>query len=95
MNTKSTFSSLWARNIAGCLLALITCTVMIPGMTTYLPLSLADTIAIPILLFPFIWSALFIYCYMAERAWHPYLVMSVLLVSHATLAYLSLTGSKS
>lgn len=89
---ESVFTSLTSRNIAGILMAFITCTIMIPGMTTYLPLAAADQIAIPILLFPFIWTGLCLYCYMAEKAWHPWALMMALIVSHAGLSYLALVG---
>lgn len=90
---NSAFDRLKSRNFAGLLMALITSTVMIPGLTTYLPLSAADQIAIPILLFPFIWTGLFIYSYMAQKSWHPWVLMWVLTISHAILSYLALTGS--
>ena len=92
-NTRtSVFTSIKSRNFGGVLMAFVTCIVLIPGMTTYLPLNQADQIALPILLFPFIWTGLCIYCYMAKKAWHPWAVMTVLLLSHATLSYLALAG---
>ncbi len=92
-NTRtSVFTSIESRNFAGCLMAFITCIVLIPGMTTYLPFSAADQIAVPILLFPFIWTALCLYSYMAEKAWHPWALMMTLILSHAGLSYLALAG---
>lgn len=77
------------------LLALLTATVMIPGMTTYLPTALEQKILVPILLFPLIWVGLFIYSYMAEKAWHPFILMVVLSVSHVFLSYSALTNGAS
>ena len=88
----SVFTSIKSRNFAGCLMAFVTCIVLIPGMTTYLPFSAADQIAEPILLFPFIWTALCLYSYMAEKAWHPWGVMLFLTLSHAGLSYIALTS---
>ncbi len=92
-NTRvSVFNAIKSRNVAGVLMAFITCIVLIPGMTTYLPFSTADQIAVPILLFPFIWTALCTYSYLAEKAWHPWALMTVLILSHGILSYLALTG---
>ncbi|NKF52294.1 hypothetical protein G3R49_17175 [Shewanella sp. WXL01] len=95
MSKKSTFSAVKRRNLMAIILALITATVMIPGMTVYLPFSFEEQILIPILLFPFIWSGLFIYTYMAEKAWHPLVVMLALTFSHAGLSYYALTQGAS
>lgn len=73
-------------------MAFITCVVLIPGMTTYLPFNMADQIAVPILLFPFIWTALCLYSYMAEKAWQPWALMLLLCISHGTLSYIALTN---
>lgn len=87
----SVFTSIKSRNTAAVLMAFVTCVVLIPGMTTYLPFNMADQIAVPILLFPFIWTGLCLYSYMAEKAWHPWLVMLLLCVSHGVLSYIALT----
>jgi heme/copper-type cytochrome/quinol oxidase subunit 4 len=89
--SKITFTRLKSRHLAAILMSLLTATVMIPGMTTYLPLSTADKIGIPIFLFPFIWVALFIFCYMSKKVWHAWSVLSVLLLSHLLLSFLALT----
>ncbi|WP_284216408.1 hypothetical protein [Agaribacter marinus] len=88
---KYTFSSTKSRHFAAILMSLITATVMIPGMTTYLPLPMSDKIGLPIFLFSFIWVGLFIYSYMAKKSWHAWAVLTVLLFSHAVLSYLALT----
>lgn len=89
-----TFDSMKSRNVAGIIMALITATVVIPGMTTYLPFGIVDSIAVPILLFPFIWMGLFIYSYMAKKAWHAWAVMLVLILSHVLLSFWALYGGK-
>jgi len=92
-NTRvSVFTSIKSRNIAGVLMAFVTCIMLIPGMTTYLPFSAADQIAVPILLFPFIWTALCVYSYLAEKVWHPWALMLSLSLSHGLLSYFALTG---
>lgn len=92
-NTRvSVFTSLKSRNIAGVLMAFVTCIMLVPGMTTYLPFSPADQIAVPILLFPFIWTALCVYSYLAEKAWHPWALMLSLSLSHGILSYFALIG---
>lgn len=92
MNKKRTFSATKRRHLMACILALITAVVMIPGMATYLPFALEEQILIPIMLFPFIWTSLFIYAYMADKAWHPFIVMLIILVSHAGLSFIALSG---
>lgn len=86
------FTAIKSRNIAGVFMAFITCVMLIPGMTTYLPFSATDQIAMPILLFPFIWTALCVYSYLAEKVWQPWALMIVLSLSHGALSYLALTG---
>lgn len=88
----SVFTSLKSRNLAGVLMAFVTCVLLIPGMTTYLPFEMADKIAVPILLFPFIWTGLCVYSYMAEKAWHPWALMLLLSISHAGLSYIALSN---
>lgn len=87
-----TFTHLKARSFAAIVLALITATVMIPGMTTYLPLHQNDAIGIPILLFSFIWTGLFIYSYMAKSVKYVYFIMLALITSHSLLAYFSVVA---
>jgi|TARA_Y100000310_G_scaffold116226_1_gene114898 hypothetical protein len=95
MTKNHTFSATKRRHFMACLLALLTAIVMIPGMTTYLPFAIEEQILIPIMLFPLIWTALFIYAYMAEKAWHPFALMLFILISHCGLSYLALTGGQS
>lgn len=94
MNNKTTFTATKRRHLMACLLALVTAVVMIPGMKTYLPFSMEEQILIPIMLFPFIWSGLFIYAYMAEKAWQPCVVMLLIIFSHAGLSFMALSGAQ-
>lgn len=89
---NASFSHLTWRHIGACVMALVTATVTIPGMTTYLPLSAADQILIPILLFPLIWLGLFLYAYLAKQAYRPWLLMALLFASHAWLSYQAIWG---
>lgn len=90
MSQSHTFTNIRSRHLAAIILTLLTATVMIPGMATYLPLPMTDKIGIPIFAFPFIWVGLFIYCYMAKKSWHAWAVLIVLLLSHAALSFLAL-----
>lgn len=93
-SSRSVFTSITSRNFAACLMALITSVIMIPGMSTYLPFSAVDQIGLPIFMFPFIWTALFIYSYMSSKTWHPWALMFGLAVIHGVLCFLALTGGK-
>tara|TARA_E500000178_G_C16892323_1_gene694087 strand:- start:101 stop:442 length:342 start_codon:yes stop_codon:yes gene_type:complete len=90
MNNKKTFSATKRRHLMACVLALVTATVMITGMTTYLPLQMSEQILLPILLFPIIWVGLFIYAYISEKAWQPLLLMITLCLVHGILSYFAL-----
>ncbi|MGL1956844.1 MAG: hypothetical protein OCD00_05945 [Colwellia sp.] len=90
--SKSTFSYFKSRTFSAIVLTLITAVVIIPGMSTYLPFHQNDAIGIPILLFPFIWTALFIYSYMAKSIKQVFLVMSALIMVHVSCIYLALMG---
>lgn len=93
MTIKRTFTATVRRHLLACFLALVTAIVMIPGMTTYIPFAISEKIILPLMLFPFIWVALFIYAYMAKNIWHPFLLMLFLIIVHVLLSYLALTGS--
>ena len=94
MNKKTTFTATKRRHLMACLLALLTAVVMIPGMTTYLPFAMEEQILIPIMLFPFIWAGLFIYAYMAHKAWQPFTLMLLIILSHGVLSFMALSGAQ-
>lgn len=90
---KSTFNAFKSRTFLALILTLITSVIMIPGMSTYLPLIQNDAIAIPVLMFPFIWTALFIYSYMATSVRNVWFLMIGLNVIHITCIYFALFGN--
>lgn len=92
-SNNPTFDRFKNRTFLAIVLTLITSVVMIPGMSTYLPLHQNDAVGLPILLFPFIWTALFIYSYMANSVTKVWVVMSSLTVIHIVCIYLALTAS--
>jgi hypothetical protein len=91
MNNKKTFNATRRRHLLACVMALITAVIIIPGMTTYLPFEMSEQILLPILLFPIIWTALFIYAYLAEKVWQPFIVMGLLCATHGLFSFWALT----
>lgn len=89
---KSIFNHQRARTVLATLGPLLTSIVMIPGMTTYLPVSEADQIIMPILLFPIIWLTLFFSCYMLSKVRYVVLLLGSIIISHGVLSYLGVTG---
>ena len=94
MSTHSTFSRPRIRLFCAVILSLTTATILIPGMTVYLPFNKADQIAMPTLLFPFIWCALVIYSYMAKKWWQPLVLMLGLMSIHGALIAYQLLMAK-
>ncbi|MEP1385588.1 MAG: hypothetical protein ABJJ44_10010 [Paraglaciecola sp.] len=88
-----TFNGFKNRTFLAIVLTLITSVVMIPGMATYLPLHKNDAIGLPTLFFPFIWTALFIYSYMAKSITKVWFVMSALILIHIACIYFALSGN--
>ncbi len=66
---------------------------MIPGMTTYLPVSDADQIILPILLFPLLWLGLLFACYLLPKVRYVLTLLGLIITSHGYLAYLGFTGA--
>lgn len=89
----SPFTSPRLRHLNGLLLSLVTAIICIPGLSTYLPLSVTDKIGVPIFMFPFIWVGLFMYSYMSERWYWPMAVMMGLNVVHVLLIVKALSTS--
>lgn len=90
---KKTFNAFKNRTFLAIIFTLITSVIMIPGMATYLPFHQNDAVGIPILMFPLIWTALFIYSYMARSVKQVWLVLSALTLIHVVCIYLALTGN--
>lgn len=90
---NKTFNAFKNRTFLALVMTLIASVVMIPGMATYLPFHQNDAIGLPILFFPFIWTALFIYSYMAKSVLQVWLVLSALTLVHVACIYFALTGA--
>ncbi|MCV2884860.1 hypothetical protein OE749_09145 [Aestuariibacter sp. AA17] len=89
-SAKHTFTHIRSRHVAAIVMTLLTATIMIPGMTTYLPFAIADKIGVPIFLFPFIWVGLFLYCYMAKKSAHAWIMLWGLALVHGLLSFWAL-----
>lgn len=79
-----------ARTLGATLGALVTAVVVTAAMPLYLPFSQADSIGVPILLFPFTWIALFLYCALCKHVGWAWLLMLACTLSHAALIFFSL-----
>lgn len=90
---NATFNAFKNRTFLAIVMTLITSVVMIPGMATYLPFHQNDAIGLPILFFPFIWTGLFMYSYMAKSVKQVWLVMSALTLIHIVCIYFALTAA--
>ncbi len=91
-NKRSTFTALKSRIIAAVLMSLLAATVTIPGMATYLPVHQNDQIGLPILFFPFIWTAMVIYCFLAKTALRVWGGLLAITLIHVLCVYLKLVG---
>ena len=89
---KSVFNHQRIRTVIAIVGPLLTSMVMIPGMTTYLPVSEADQIILPILLFPLLWLGLFFGCYLLPKVRYVVLLLASVIASHGVLSYLGVTG---
>ena len=89
-NDKITFNKFKHRTVSAIILTLVTSVTMIPGMATYLPIHQNDAIGIPILLFPFIWTALFLYSYLAKSIRRVWFIMISLTTIHVACVYIAL-----
>lgn len=85
------FTSVKSRLAAALFGAILTATFMVAGMPGYLPFGQIDAIGVPIMLYPFIWTALFIYAFLAKSAWRVWGVIGGLGVLHIAVIYFQLT----
>jgi len=95
METKhknAAFNAFKNRTFLAIVMTLVASVVMIPGMATYLPFHQNDAIGLPILFFPFIWTGLFIYSYMAKSVLQVWTVLSALILIHVACIYFALTA---
>ena len=90
MNVRS-----WARGVLAGPLSFICSWLLMAGAALYLPGGAAgvDNLVFPILLFPLVWSCLFLYTLLDERLARAYLVVFALCGLHALLLlrHLSMT----
>jgi len=77
---NSSFAELNERMTVALVMVLVTSIVIIPGMTTYLPYYVSDN---SILLFPFVWSGLFIYCFLGSSIRQVWGVLAALTAIHS------------
>ncbi|MGH8447088.1 MAG: hypothetical protein ACREVL_17610 [Solimonas sp.] len=77
----------WARGVLAGPLAFVAATLLMLGSTVWLPAGRAqiDNLVLPIVLFPLLWTALFLYALLAKRLGRAYAVVLALCVSHAAL----------
>lgn len=87
---KQTFSNFKSRLTAAILMVLFTSVLIIPGMATYLPFHRNDAVGLPILLFPFVWAGLFIYCFIESSIKRLWLVLVGLAAIHILMIYMAL-----
>jgi len=86
------FSAKKSRLLAATLGVLLTSTLVTAALPAYLPFSQGDTIAGPILLFPFTWVALFLFSLITtsiQRVWGG---LSLLSLSHGLIIFLALSS---
>ncbi len=87
------FSAKGSRLFAATIGVLIASTVLTAAMPAYLPFSLGDTIAGPILLFPFTWVTLFFFTMISSSIWRVWLGLGLLTGSHALIIYFALNAA--
>jgi hypothetical protein len=68
----------------------LTAVVVTAGLSVYLPVSLADKIGLPVLLFPLIWLSLFFLTCFCQSIWRAIGMLSVLTMLHVVVVYFSL-----
>ncbi len=91
--TSSLFSARKSRLFACTFGALAISTILTAAMPAYLPFDQGDSIAGPILLFPFTWLALFLFSLITSNIWHVWSGLAVLGSSHALIIYLAINPS--
>jgi len=85
------FSYPIVRSLVATIATLIVAIVITVGSPSYIPLGGADNLAVPVILFPFIWTALFLFTLMTKKFWKANVVLLALFVFHAVLIYLKLS----
>jgi len=86
------FSAKKSRLLAAIFGVLVTSTLITAALPAYLPLSQGDTIAGPILLFPFTWVALFLFSLITTSIWRVWGGLGLLSLSHGLVIYFALSS---
>jgi len=86
------FSAKKSRLLAAIFGVLVTSTLITAALPAYLPLSQGDTIAGPILLFPFTWVALFLFSLINTSIWRVWGGLGLLSLSHGLVIYFALSS---
>lgn len=87
MNATTTHLRPWLRGVLAGPLALITAFLMMAGSSLWLPEGEAqvNNLVLPVVLFPLLWTATFLYACLDKRLARAYAVMGTLTVANAAL----------
>jgi hypothetical protein len=85
MSRQQLFTSPVSRTLAATLGVLVTAVVVTAGMASYLPLSQANQVVLPIILFPLTWFGLFIWALLDQKIWRPWAGLFALSAGHLLL----------
>ena len=87
MNATTTRLRPWLRGVLAGPLALIAAFLMMAGSSLWLPEGEAqvNNLVLPVVLFPLLWTATFLYACLDKRLARAYAVMGTLTVANATL----------
>ena len=84
------FTHLKKRHFLAFFVSLLCSMIIVAAMPVYLPIGQTDAIGLPILAFPFLWSALFLHSYIAQKLKYAFLMQGLLIVSHSYFIYSAL-----
>lgn len=85
------FTAVKQRILAATLGVLLIATLLVAAMPAYLPFGTTDAIGLPIMLFPFFWVGLFLYCFLARSVWRVWSVLAVTALVHVYVIYRQLS----
>lgn len=85
------FTAVKQRILAATLGVLLVAALLVAAMPAYLPFGTTDAIGVPIILFPFFWVGLFLYCFLAKSVWRVWSVLALTAVGHAYVIYSQLS----
>lgn len=90
MDRQQLFTRPISRTLAASLGVLVTAVVMTAGMASYLPLSQANQVVLPIILFPITWLCLFLWALLDQKMWRTWVGLAVLSTGHLLLILMSI-----